>query len=161
MAGPWDTFFTTEVTVAAGLTGLVFVALSINLGSIIASGSLVARAAEALVLLVQPVLLGLIVLAPGGRRASGAALCAVAGVFVAGLVALLVQGRPRSSEDHRMLQFRVRAVVVLATMGTILAGSVLLTTGDGGAYGWIGFGALAGMTIGIVDAWVLLVEILR
>ena len=58
MVGDWSTFFAAQVGAGAALTGLVFVALSINLKQILAFPGLPSRAAEAIILLMQPVLIG-------------------------------------------------------------------------------------------------------
>jgi hypothetical protein len=42
-----------------------------------------------------------------------------------------------------------------------LIGAILLLSGSSSTFGWIGFGALGGVAIGMLDSWVLLVEILR
>jgi modulator of FtsH protease len=55
----WHQLFATEAGVGAALTGLVFVALSINLGQILDVPGLAGRAGEALFLLVLPILVGL------------------------------------------------------------------------------------------------------
>ena len=55
----WHTFFSTQAEVSAALTGLVFVALSINLKQILSQPGLADRAGEALLLLLLPVLTGL------------------------------------------------------------------------------------------------------
>ena len=52
-------FFGAQAAAFAALTGLVFVALSINLKTILDTPGTSGRAGEALVLLVAPVLLGL------------------------------------------------------------------------------------------------------
>jgi modulator of FtsH protease len=52
--GAWQTLFATQAGVGAALTGLVFVALSINLKQILALPSLAAQAGEALLLLLPP-----------------------------------------------------------------------------------------------------------
>src|SRR3954452_21156184 len=68
----------------AALAGLVFVALSINLRDILGAPGLTGRAAEAIILMVQPVIAALLVLIPNqGMRALGIELLVLgAGTFV-------------------------------------------------------------------------------
>jgi modulator of FtsH protease len=160
MTGQWDSFFTTEVGAAAALTGLVFVALSINLARIMQLPALVGRAAEALLLLVQPVAFGLTLLAPYGHVVTGVMTLFFGVAFAATLTVLLTRGWPPAGDPIRR-QYRVRAVFVAASVAGELVGSALLVGGSSASFGWIGFGALACVAVGIVDAWVLLVEILR
>ncbi len=49
--GDWESFALGQVGASAALLGLVFVGISINLRDIVGSGSLVHRAAEAVILL--------------------------------------------------------------------------------------------------------------
>lgn len=65
MIGAPETSFTAQAEAAAALTRLVFVALSINLREIVASAPLRGRAAEALILLTQTVVVGLVAATPG------------------------------------------------------------------------------------------------
>ena len=80
----WEPFLLAQVGASAALTGLVFVALSINLGRIIEHRYLVGRAGEAVVLLVLPVIVGLILLVPTTNRHLTAGL--VLGVATGGFV---------------------------------------------------------------------------
>lgn len=77
--GSWQTLFATQAGVGAALTGLVFVALSINLKQILALPGLADRAGEAVLLLLLPVMNGLVgVLPQTSRSAVGAELLAIA-----------------------------------------------------------------------------------
>ena len=67
MVGDWSTFFAAQVGAGAALTGLVFVALSINLKQILSFPGLPSRSAEAIILLMQPVIVGALVLIPEQR----------------------------------------------------------------------------------------------
>ena len=65
----WNGYFTAQAGAFAALTGLVFVALSNNLKKILESPGLPGRAGEAVILLVEPVLIGLLGLLPHQARA--------------------------------------------------------------------------------------------
>jgi hypothetical protein len=64
-AARWAAFAATIAAVGATLSGLVFVAVSINLNRILGHPSLPARAWQTLGLLVTPMLIGVLVLVPG------------------------------------------------------------------------------------------------
>ena len=64
----WESFALAQVGASAALLGLVFVGISINLRDIVGSGSLVHRAAEAVILLGSVLVTSTVVLIPGQRR---------------------------------------------------------------------------------------------
>ena len=87
----WSGFATAEVGAAAALTGLLFVAVSINLARILAFPKLPARAAETLVVLLLALVASSLVLLPQNVRFLGAEVGAI-GLGV-GTVTLTVQVR--------------------------------------------------------------------
>jgi modulator of FtsH protease len=160
--GDWETFFAAQAGASAALAGLVFVALSINLREILASPQLLpSRAAEAIVLMVQPVFCALVILIPDqSLRALGIELLILGGIAFA-FVNTLVWRSFEASRERSTHEFIWRIVLVeVALVPTIIAGALLI---DGSTTGldWQAFGALMCLAVGISDAWVLLVEILR
>jgi modulator of FtsH protease len=154
----WSDFAVATAGAAAALAGLLFVALSINISSVVGSPHTTARAASALVLLASPVFLALAVLVPWGATVLGVVLVVLAVAVGAGLAVML----PRPIPEVPLAAWLLATVLppVVLVVGTLLAGVGLLAGGLGGLV-WlapaIGF-ALGG---GLVGAWVLLVEILR
>ncbi len=161
MQGDWSGFFAAQVGAGAALTGLVFVALSINLKQILAGPGLPSCAAEALLLLMQPVMVGAVVLIPGQSiRALG--------------VEILVIGVPTCFQITKMiwdarvllreLAFSKAATRIgfaeTATLTTLVAGALLVGGVPQGLY-VAAAALLVCITDGVLDAWVLLVEILR
>lgn len=144
---------------AAALTGLVFVALSINLSKIIQWPHLVSRAFEALLLLIQPVVYGLTLLAPIGHVAKGVMTLTFGTAFALAVNVSVARARPVN--DEYLAEYYVRLACVEVAMVSELVGGTLLVMGNGFAFGFVGFGALACVAIGIANAWVLLIEILR
>jgi len=61
----WANFFLAQVSAAAALTGLIFVAVSINLTKILAYPTLPGRALEALLYLLTVLVIGTLGLVPG------------------------------------------------------------------------------------------------
>ena len=157
----WGSFFTAQVGASAALTGLVFVALSINLGRIMKYSQLVERAGEAVVLLVQPVIVGLAVLAPYRSRRTTGTLVAIAALACWILVnRMLVRGRS-PSDDVSKAQFIGRIALAELALAPALVGAGLLMTNSTAGFGFIALGAVLCVAVGILDAWILLVEILR
>ena len=161
MITDWNPLFTAQTGAFAALTGLVFVALSINLKQILSSPGLPGRAGEAVIVLVEPVLIGLLGLLPHQSvRTLGAELLVIAIVGWATITAILVSGRHALRQRPGFEMASRIALVQIATLSIIVAAALLLTGNASGLY-WqmagTGFCLVAGMT----DAWVLLIEILR
>jgi hypothetical protein len=74
----WDSFFVAVVGAAAGLTGLLFVAVSINLENILKEGSMLpARAAETLASLLFVMVSAALTLVPQNTRLLGAEILVI------------------------------------------------------------------------------------
>lgn len=167
MSGPngfdlslWHDYFLATGGIGAGLAGLVFVAFSINLRSIIATPGVTGRGGEALILLIGLAVVAIVGLWPSDAHGRVGIGIAVVGfglwLSVTGIEVLTV-GRPRSVSD---LQFGLRVVLAqLGTIPTILAG-VSLASGVGFGLDLLLVSALFGLMGGLIGAWVL-VEILR
>ena len=157
----WSNFFAAEVGAIAALTGLIVVAVSINLTRILSFEQLPARAGESLVILISALLIAGLGLVPGQPVAAfGAETLGI------GLVALAValQNLWRSripvegvTRGKIFLRAFVNALVVLPL---VIGGAVLLSGSMAGVY-LVAVGILASLAAGVWGAWVLLVEILR
>jgi hypothetical protein len=157
----WSTFFEAETSAFAALTGLVFVALSINLKTILELKGASGRAGEALIVLVEPVLLGFAgLIAHQSKRDLGVEWLVVGVVGWFWVTAIMHRGRgPLKERKTAEILVRV-ALAEGATLLGVVAGAFLCTGSSTGFY--CQAGAAAGcLAVGIVDAWILLVEILR
>jgi modulator of FtsH protease len=159
--GSWQTFFATQAGVGAALTGLVFVALSINLKQILAIPSLANRAGEALLLLLLPVINGLVgVLPQTSTRAVGGELLAVA--LTLWVVVSLILARARKDGHGRPAhEFAIRVGTAEAAVVPAIVAGCLLLTGNLDGMWWQAAATILCIVAGVSDAWVLLVEILR
>jgi modulator of FtsH protease len=147
----WENFFVAEVGAAAALSGLLFVAVSINLTRILAIQHLPARAAESLVILLSVLAVATFGLVPGQSR--GALGAEVGGT---GLLVWLLSVR---TQLRAWLPTRVLATQA-ACIPFVVAGGLLLAGRDSALY-WIVPGTVASFGAGVLNAWVLLVEIQR
>lgn len=160
-AEPWSDFAAGMAGSAAALAGLLFVAVSINIQLILASRTLASRAAEALILLATPVFLSLVLLIPGQPlMALAVELFVITAAVGPGLLWLSRPGA-RAAEQP-VASWAVTSVVPAAVLALapLVAGIGLLTEALGGLY-WLPAAVALGLVGGLVNAWVLLVEILR
>jgi len=160
-ADHWTDFAVATVSATATLVGLVFVAVSINLREILRSPNLPGRAALTLVMFVTPLLVGILVVVPGQPGTALAWELLAAGILV-GAFQLLINSRSgRSAEETPMSWTLARVLPIIVTYAClIVAGATFLAHGGGGLY-WLVPSVLVAIGSGLVNAWVLLVEILR
>jgi hypothetical protein len=157
----WTELFLAEVGASAALAGLLFVAISINLDRILKGPGLPGRAAEAIDLLVAVLVVSTLVLVPGQSRAAlGTELLVVGLVAWSILVFIHVRAlRGRVGPTPTALVGRVVVTQAAALPFLVAAVSLLLEAG-GGLY-WLVPGVLLCLVVAVLDAWVLLIEILR
>ncbi|HEX3820594.1 MAG TPA: hypothetical protein VHW45_09685 [Candidatus Sulfotelmatobacter sp.] len=156
---PWNNFFSAELGAAAALTGLLFVAVSINLARILQFPHLPARAAEALLDLLSVMIVSTFALIPRQGMINLGIEIAATGFFlwISHTVALT---RARKF-DRAYVRLRIRLLVnQLPPLPFIVAGMLLVFGRPSGMY-WIVPGTLLSFAAGIFGAWVLLVEIQR
>jgi hypothetical protein len=158
----WKDLFVAVAGASAALAGLLFVAVSINVERIVKYEGLPERGIEALAMLLVPLVISIAGLLPGQSHvAYGIELVAIATVFVAVLLSLPVSSRiPDGVEmpDHYVLGRQ--GVRILGTAPLAIGAVAELLAVAGGLY-WVG-AAVVFLTLGaVLNAWVLLVEILR
>jgi modulator of FtsH protease len=157
----WANFFVAEVGAAAALTGLLVVAISINLARILSISQLPGRAAEGLIILAAAFVVASIGLVPN----QPVALFGVE-VLTIGLVTFVVQLSVQLRSWNAIAavspakQYARAVVGVAVSLPFIVAGGLLLHGSDAGVY-WIAAGVIISLVGGVWHAWVLLVEILR
>jgi hypothetical protein len=162
----WHDFFLAQAGAAGVLTGLVFVAVSINLQEIVSDprSGLAGRAAEALILLVAVLLASVLVLVPGQGPGVLGPEVLVVGLAAWGWILAIQLRRLRDwgtmSADLRG-PFVLRVVLSqVATLTLVVAGVAVLWVGPGGLY-WLMAGTIFSILAALSEAWVLLVEINR
>jgi len=159
-AAPWHDLFVAIAGAAAALTGLLFVAVSINLSQILSFRSLPTRAAETLSLLVGLLLVSVFVLVPGQPRAALGGEILALGLVLAGVLLTRRLRLPRGKEDPATWTVTPIVVITAGTVPMIIAGISLLAGAGGGLY-WLVAEVVLALAGAIVNAWILLVEIVR
>jgi hypothetical protein len=157
----WEELFLAQAGASAALTGLLFVAVSINLTRILEVRGLVGRAGEAIVLLVDVLVVSTLVLVPDQPRAAlGTELLVVGLVAWSILVVIHVRAvRGWVPPSRSVLAGRV-VMAQVAALPFPVAGASLLLQAGGGLY-WLVPGVVLCLVVAVFNAWVLLIEILR
>jgi modulator of FtsH protease len=155
----WHDFFMGTIGASAALTGLLFVAISINLEQILKYPQLPGRAAVTLGVLVSALVVSGFGLAPGqSNRALGIEIAA-AGAVVA-VQALWVTNGKRAPEEPEAWVIEHLVTLLLPSI-TFVVGGVSLAVGVGGGLYWVLAATLFAFVSASINGWVLLVEIKR
>lgn len=157
----WNTFLSVQASAAATLTGLVFVAVSINLTKILAIPGLPGRAAESLMQFLQAFFVSTLMLIPGQPQwvLADELLVAAIALWLLQVFGQIRYLRLRTGQP--LSWFMPRAVLTqVANVPFLIAGIALLLNAPGALY-WLVPGFVFSFVAGILSAWVLLVEILR
>jgi hypothetical protein len=157
----WTTYLAVQAGAAATLTGLVFVAVSLNLKKIVSFPGLSSRAGESLLQLLNVFFISGFALIPGQPPK----LLGIE-VFAIGLISWTVQIRGQihylfNRAGHPLTWITYRALAAqLATLPFCIAGVELFGGSPHGLY-WLAFGFTFSFMAALFTSWVLLVEILR
>jgi hypothetical protein len=158
--GQWHDFATSFAAAAGALLGLAFVAISFNLDTILKIKALPGRAIETLAFFAYSLAGSLLIQLPG---LSSAGLGIGQAVLAAGIAVLAVRGLPRwAQERDDPLSWRLTHLVppVLTVLLAVVGAVATLTASLGGLY-WLAAAMTVATTSGIINSWVLLVEIRR
>jgi hypothetical protein len=161
----WSEFFVAMAGAAAALAGLLFVAISINVKEILSDQSLPRRAGQTVALLVSSLLVSGVALLPDvSEPALGVALLVVTGgtwAFIARMVSRESRpGGPGGAEQgDGSWRWRV-ALTQVATLPGVIGSIVVIAGSPNGLY-FLAAGILLSFAVAVINAWVLMVEILR
>lgn len=153
----WTGFLSVAAGVAATLTGLIFVAVSINLSRVLEFPPLADRAAESILQMFGALIVSMCVLLPGQSGMVLGVELAIAGLILWVLQTLL-QYRSYNREYPRPI---ISIALSQLSAATLLVAGISLAIGTFGGLYWLAAGVILSVTVGVSNAWVLLVEILR
>jgi len=158
-ASEWTDLFVAAAGASAALTGLVFVAVSINIQEILRLPGVPDRALATLMLLLGAVVISLLPLIPDqSGTALGIELVTVGIAFIA--VVCVTGARSFRRSDNPAVRIELVVLAALGTLPYVVGGLLLIADADGGLY-WVIAGVVGAIVGAVLNAWVLLVEILR
>lgn len=158
----WTNFFAATASASAALAGLVFVALSVNIRNIIGAPHLPSRAGATIGTLMMILVCSVAALIPQSQAALGKEVIAFA------LLGALLQFRSgrqgfavRAELDRPLWEPCLNAILGQSEIVPFFVAGILLLIGNAAGLYWIAGGCLAVFIVSVLNAWVLLVEILR
>jgi hypothetical protein len=157
----WGDFLVAAAGAASALAGLVFVALSINLTRILELPGVSGRAGETILLLATALVSALLALIPGQSPSRLGTMLLVVWLVTWGLPTI-VQVRIVSRRDYQRFRYWLMRFTLHqgATMPLLLAGLSLRGYVAGGLR-WLAAALILSLIVALINAWVLLVEIVR
>ena len=161
----WGDLFLAAAGATAALSGLIFVGLSVNIRTVLETDKrvgqnfLTGRAAEALAALLIVLVISLVGLTPGVPRGALAAFILLSGLASAtSPVRALLASRQQAVIGFPLV---LRLVTAAGLTVTLLLSGATLATGHGGGLYWLPVAFVLAVAIAAINAWVLLVEVLR
>jgi hypothetical protein len=150
----WHDFAVMTGGASGALTGLLFVAVSLNADRIARHRGLRASAAQTLVLFLVPLVMAMVLLAPGQADGvlGGELIAAGLGASLS-LLAIGQRKRGLSDDDKRLVSiFDRRDTNVVVMLLFAASGAVLASGGDAGLYLLLP-AALVAFVSGVLNAW--------
>ena len=159
MEQDWGNFAVITGSSAGALTGLLFVAVSLNRERIAGHAALRAQAGQTLVLFMLPLLLSLLIVLPE-RSATGFGSWLIVLAAAAGLTLTAIgRGKEPVGADSEAALARLidRVSPNLIVLLLILVAGGLELAGDDGMY-WAAASSAVSLVGGVINAWLFLVR---
>ncbi len=150
----WSNYGVAVVSAAAALTGLLFVALSVNSAWLWAAKAHRGRAGQALVLFTVPLVTGILLLIPGQSTTALGIELVVFGLIV-GRVLLALGSDELKNEPRWLVLVDSFSPRLITTVAVIAGGTSLIATHFGGLY-WMAGADVCALLGGLLNAWVFL-----
>jgi modulator of FtsH protease len=161
LTSDWTNFGVVVGGASAALTGLLFVAVSLNVARIVRHPALRATAGQTLVLFVVPLLTSIVLVVPAQPRWTLGVELIVLGL-VAGLV-LVVTGRAKGTgpdvPESRLANVLDRTSPNIVTLVFVELTGVTVLVGHGGGLYWLVPSAVLSLIGGVLNAWLFLTRV--
>jgi hypothetical protein len=157
---PWHDFFVAQAGASAALAGLMFVALSLNIEKILKSPWLPPRGAATMVLLIGSLIQALVALWPADKLVLPGLEELVLSVIVWAYATWLLLAGARTPKQYGGTTIGV-VLTQVATLPAVAGAIAIVAFGAGEGVYAIAISLLMAIVVGIINSWVLLVEILR
>jgi hypothetical protein len=157
VAQDWTNFAVITGSAAGALTGLLFVAVSLNRERIAGHPPLRGQAAQTLVLFMLPLLLSVVLVLPGSSAAALGIELIVLAVVAAAVLTLIGRGKKPVGEglEDRLARLVDRVSPNLVVLVLILVAGCLQLAGDDGLY-WVAASSVLSLVGGVINAWLFL-----
>ena len=156
----WTDVYVASAGAAAALAGLVFVAVSINVEQILSFPGVPERGLVTVMVLLGVVVASLFGLHPDQSvEALGAELLAVGVVLTAAALVLPIRSRPRDGTESHLVS--ALALGLVGSVPYVVAGVLLLSGQAASGREWLFAAIVSAIVAGVLNAWVLLIEIRR
>jgi hypothetical protein len=156
----WGGFFIAQVGASAALAGLIFVAVSLNLTKVLALSHLPKRAFQALMVLMEILIISSLALVPQPLSWFGGEMVLVTLPIWITVIVFDAQTLVIAGKDYRRRSVQRMAISQAAALLFVVGAVATLAFGLVGIY-WLAPAIICSYLIALLDAWVLLIEINR
>lgn len=153
-------FFVAGAGAGAALAGLIIVAMTVSIDTMLALPGLTSRAATAIGLLVATTIISLAGLIDQPAWAFGVEALLI-GLAAAALAIDSMIRVVRGRGEFSLAGALFKTAIGVLPAGLFVVGAVCALCGSETAAVWIGIGSLVAIVVSVLNAWVLLVEIRR
>ncbi len=156
----WNDLFVASAGAAAALAGLLIVAMSVNVQVIISIPSMSSRAGTAIASLVLVAVVSICALIPGQSVVALGVEILITSAATLGVAADSAVRVLRVGRGTRAMALARGIVAALPVILFLIGAALLCADLPAGLY-WIAAGVVSAFIVSALNAWVLLVEILR